>query len=293
MSPLSTLLRLVRPVHLILAALTYGLGLGFARYLGALIRVEVAFLGGGFILFVLAAAHLLGEYFRPFNEPIVADETRAAREELRGQLLVTAFVLLASAALIVFILLWNQRLTILVDILLGAAALLAFANVVPPIRLSDRGFGELVSAVLMANLSPVLAFALQRADLHRLLPLLTFPLTFLALAYLLALDFPAYSQDLKYQRGSLLARLTWQRAVPLHNVLLGAAYLIYAAAPLVGFSFNLIWPALLTIPLAAYQVFMLRNISEGAPPLWNVFTINATALFGLTAYLLTLTFWLR
>jgi 1,4-dihydroxy-2-naphthoate octaprenyltransferase len=293
MTLITTLVRLTRPLQLLLTALTYGLGLGFARYLGTPTRVELAFLGGGFILLCLAAANLLGEYFRPFNEPIVVDETPAERAELRGQLLVSALVLLASAGLMVFVMLWNGRLTPLVEIFLGLIVLLAFANGVPPIRLSDRGFGEFVTALLMANAAPALAFLLQKNDLHRLLPMLTLPLTLLALAYLLALDFPAYSQDLKYQRGSLLARLGWQRAVPLHNVMLAAAYLIYAAAPLVGFSFNLIWPALLTIPLAAYQVFMLRNISEGAKPLWNAFIVNATALFGLTAYLLTLTFWLR
>jgi len=290
---LTTILRLARPVQLLLAALTYGLGLGFARYLGTQTHVEVAFLGGGFILFVLAAAHLLGEYFRPFNEPIVAGETRAEREELRRQLLVSALGLLASAGLIVFVLQWQARLTVLVEVLFGTITLLALMNAVPPVRLLDRGFGELVLALLIANTAPALAFALQKNDLHRLLPLLTLPLTLLALAYLLALDFPAYAQDIKYQRGSLLTRLGWQRAVPLHNVMLATAYLIYAAAPLIGFSFNLIWPVLLTIPLAAYQVFMLHNIIEGAKPLWNAFTINATAIFGLTAYLLTLTFWLR
>jgi len=39
--------------------------------------------------------------------------------------------------------------------------------------------------------------------------------------------------------------------------------------------------------------FWLRNISNGARPIWNLLTVNALAVFGLTTYLLTFAFWLR
>jgi hypothetical protein len=55
----------------------------------------------------------------------------------------------------------------------------------------------------------------------------------------------------------------------------------------------LVWPALLTLPLAVWQIFTLRNIADGAKPLWPAFVATATAIFGLTAYLVTLAFWLR
>ena len=86
--------------------------------------------------------------------------------------------------------------------------------------------------------------------------------------------------------------LSWQQAVPLHNLLLIAAYFFLACLPFFGVSFGLVWPALLTLPLAAYQLFALRNIAEGARPLWTLFNVMALAIFGLTAYLMALTFWL-
>ena len=49
----------------------------------------------------------------------------------------------------------------------------------------------------------------------------------------------------------------------------------------------------MTLPLAAYQIFMLRRIADGATPIWMAFIVNATAILGLTLYLVTLTFWLR
>jgi 1,4-dihydroxy-2-naphthoate octaprenyltransferase len=178
-------------------------------------------------------------------------------------------------------------------LLLGGFILLALANAVPPVRLINRGLGELSLAVLIASLTPTLAFLLHAQKLHRLLTLFTFPLFLIALAYFIAINFPAYAEDLKYERRSLLMSLGWQRAVPIHNALLVVAYLFLSAIPFLGVPFGLVWPALLTLPLVIWQMFTLRNIADGARPLWPAFVAVAAAIFGLTAYLITLAFWLR
>ena len=87
--------------------------------------------------------------------------------------------------------------------------------------------------------------------------------------------------------------LTWQRAVPLHNSLLIAAYLFFAGIPFLGVPIGLVWPAFISLPIAAYQVYTLRNLADGAKPIWPVFITTATAIFGITSYLIALTFWLR
>ena len=119
------------------------------------------------------------------------------------------------------------------------------------------------------------------------------PLTFLSFAAFLALDFPSYAEDLKYGRGTLLVRMGWERAVPLHHGLVIAAYVLFMLAPLLGFTLRLLWPAFLTLPFALLQIYWLRNIALGAKPIWSLLSANAISLFGLTAYFLTLTFWLR
>jgi hypothetical protein len=68
---------------------------------------------------------------------------------------------------------------------------------------------------------------------------------------------------------------------------------MYGLAPFLGFSFNLIWPAFLTLPFAVFQIIQLRAIANGNPPNWKLLTSTALAVFGLTTYFLTLTFWLR
>ena len=55
----------------------------------------------------------------------------------------------------------------------------------------------------------------------------------------------------------------------------------------------LVWPALLPLPLAGYQVFIMRGLADGARPVWPVFIATSTAILALTAYLMALSFWLR
>lgn len=293
MNHIRHILRLTRPLHLFLALLTYSFGLGLARYLGTSLRVEAQFLGGAIVILLLAASALFVEYFRPFNEPIVAGETRIEREMLQRLLLAFGVAFLGVAGLLVFLLQRAGSVRVDSGILLAAFAILALAKALPPVRLINRGFGEIVDAFLIASLTPTLAFLLQTGSLHRLLTLFTFPLFLISLACFLALNFPAYADDLKYERRSLLVALTWQQAVPIHNLLLVAAYLLLAAGPFLGISFDLVWPPLLTLPLAAYQILTLRNIANGAAPIWSVFRITAMAITGLTAYLLALTLWLH
>ena len=288
-----TFVRFVRPLQLVLASLTYLLGLGMARYLGKSTGIAITLTGWALVLLVLAASGLLNVYFLPSTEPLVENETPRRRAELRPILMVIAAGLLTVAAFMVILLGWQGALGIDVTFLLIFFTLLCISTAVPPLRLTGRGYGEIAGALLLAGVIPALSFILQTGAFNRLLNVVTFPLFMLGLASLLALDFPTFADDIKFERRTFLIRLGWQRAIPLHNVLIAAAYLLFASAPFFGFPFSLLWPSLLTIPLAGYQIFMLRNIGDGARPLWNAFTINAIAIFGLTAYLLALTFWLR
>lgn len=301
MPSLATLLRLTRPVHLLLALLTYGLGIGVARYLGGLLQPLLQIAGGLSLLLLLAASNLLIEYFRPLNEPILPGETRPAREALRPVLLTVSVAFVAVSALLAFLLRLQGHLPASDALLVVLYLLLCLALAVPPLRLVERGIGEIVTAFLLAVLTPAISFLMVFPSLHPFLTGFTFPLFLLALAWQLATSFEQYPDHLKYGRRVLLMRLippyasgqAWQRAVHVHNGLLIAAYFFLAALPFLGIQFNFIWPSLLTLPVAAWQVLMLRNIADGAKPVWNALNIASTVVFGLTAYLITITFWLR
>lgn len=290
---MASYLKLTRPLHLLLAALTYLLGASIPAYLGKPFQLAPFLLGFAGILFAQIGMAFLREVFRPHNEPLIAGETPKQKETLRNNLLYISIGMIATTAVIAFIVHLNFTLTLPTFYFLLASLILVLAYSIPPFHLVNRGFGELILALHIAYVIPSIAFLFQAGDNSRLLTFLLVPLTVLALAYFLIVNFTTFPEDQKYERGTLLRRLTWERAVPLHHSLIAFAYLMFAMIPLFGFSFNLIAPAFLTLPFAIFQIFQLRAIANGAPPNWRLLTSTALAVFGLTAYFLTLTFWLR
>ncbi|MGE5250787.1 MAG: hypothetical protein ACM3QS_11305 [Bacteroidota bacterium] len=287
------LLRISRPLYLVLAVLAYFLGIGLADYLGNPHAAVPFWLGLASTLLALIAMFLLAEVFRPLADPILPEETPARRKSLRDQMLYVSLMALAVLLVAIFVIHNSGHLSASAALYYFLLLGLALVYGVPPFRLVNRGFGEVVLAIQLAYVVPSLAFLLQAGTYHRLLAMMVFPLTALALAALIVLDFPRYAGDRKYNRGTLLVKLGWERVVPFHNFLVLAAYLILLAAPLFGISLAVVWPAFLSFPFAVLQILSLRSIALGGKPIWALLTVTAIAVFGLTTYFLTLTFWLR
>jgi 1,4-dihydroxy-2-naphthoate octaprenyltransferase len=286
------ILRLSRPVHLLLASLTYFFGASIANYLGKPFRTDAFWLGLVAVLLAQISMNLLAEIFRPVNEPIIVDETLKDRLTLRNAALYISIAALTANAVIAFLLYINNRLTLssLFFLLLSLVIILTYS--VPPVRLINRGFGEFLLAAHLAYVFPSIAYILQAGEAHRFL-MLTIPLAFLAFAYFIVMDFPSFASDRKYERVTLLMRLGWERVVPLHHLFVLLAYIFFLASPAFGLSLFLLWPAFLTLPFALFQILQLRNIALGAPTNWILLTVTALSVFGLTVYFLSLTFWLR
>ncbi|MFH1523449.1 MAG: hypothetical protein ABIF04_00625 [Chloroflexota bacterium] len=288
-----TLAKLSRPLQLILAALTYVLGAGIARYLGHPIKFATLGLGLLAALALQAAAYWLVEYFRLPLTPLAKDETPRLREAMRTTLFQSATALLTVSAAVVVVLLLTRQFPTAAGVVLVLVAVLFIAYAIPPLRLSERGYGELLLAIYLGTLLPTLAFLLKTGEFHRLLTFVTFPITLLALAYLLVWNFPTFVTDQKFGRHTLLTRLTWQRAIPIHHFLLLAAFLLFTIAPFLGFPWGLVWSVFLVLPFVIVQIIWLQRIARGGRTLWNFMTALAAATFGLSVYLLAFTFWIR
>ncbi len=293
MQRLLLLLRLSRPLNAIFAVLTYILGAGIARYLGITQNVAAFWLGLGGIVLAQFSMSLLAEALRPVEQPSEDDKNRPERVLLRNAGLAASIGALGAAAAIALMLGWVGALSPVAMIFLGLSLLIVLAYAVPPLRMVDAGFGEYALAVHIALIAPAVGFVLQGGEYHRVVGIVSFPLALLALAYFLVLNFPTFEKDEKFDRRTLLRGIGWERAVPLHHGLVLGAYLLLGSATLFGLAWGLIWPSLLTLPFGLLQIYWLRNISNGAKPIWNLLTVNALAVFGLTAYLLTFAFWLR
>ena len=289
---MKNLLRLARPITLLLAALTYFLGASIADYLGKTLQPDFFWLGLLGVVLAQASMNLLPEVFRLDVEPLQEDETRKERQTLRNNALYISIGSLAAIALIAYLLNQLSPFSPQTFLFLFVSLLFILAYSIPPFRFVNRGFGEFILAAHLAYVIPSLAYVFQAGETHRFL-WLTIPLTFLGFAYFIAMNFPSFASDQKYGRVTFLTRLGWERAVPLHNIFIVFAYIFLALTPAFGLSFSLIWPAFLTLPFAIFQVYQLRNIALGAPVNWTLLTATALAVFGLTAYFITMTFWLR
>ena len=285
-----TLFRLSRPLHLFIAALTFSLGASIANYLGRPFRADSFWLGLVGILLAQISMNLLSEVFRLDAEPLSENETRRERLMTRNNALYISIASLTANAVIAFILFNNQHLSIAAFsfLLLSLTFILAYS--LPPFR--NRGFSEFLLASHLAYVIPTLAYLLQADETHRFLAL-SIPLTLLTFSYFIAMDFPTFASDSKYNRTTFLTRLGWERVIPLHHIFVLFAYVLFAISPLLGLSLSLIWPAFLTLPFALFQIVQLRNISLGGPANWTLLSATALAVLGLTVYFLTLTFWLR
>lgn len=281
-----------RPTHHLLVTLTYVFGASIADYLGEPFLPDSFWLGLVAVVFLQTSMNLLPEVFRLDVEPLLENETRKARQSLRNNALYISVASLGSVALIAYILFNTDRLPPTTFYFLLLSFVIVFGYSIPPIRLINRGWGEFLLAVQIAYVVPSIAFTLRADEMHRFLAL-TVPLTCLAFAYFIVTNFRAFAQDRKYSRVTFLTRLGWERVVPIHHFIVGLAYILFLAAPAFGLSLSLIWQIFLILPFATFQIVQLRNISLGAPANWRMLTATALAVFGLTTYFLTLTFWIR
>jgi 1,4-dihydroxy-2-naphthoate octaprenyltransferase len=160
-------------------------------------------------------------------------------------------------------------------------------------HLAENGYGELVQAGALGTLFPALAFLLQFGEFHRLLTFVTFPITLLAIAYLLVNDFPTFASDQKFRHHTLLTRLTWQVAIPIHHTLVLLSFLFFATAPLLGIPERIIYPVFFALPFALLEIIWLQRIALGGRTLWKFIIPLAVTVFGLSVYLLALSFWIH
>ncbi len=286
------LLRLSRPLHLFLAALTYIFGASIADYLGKPFLANSFWLGLLAVLLAQTTMSLLAEVFRLDIEPLLENELRSKRQILRNNVLYSALACIVILALTLYILFVNNALPLSAFVFLLLSLVVILTHSVPPLRFVNRGAGEFLLAAHLAYVIPSIAFTLQAGVMHRFLALAV-PLTLLAFSYFIVGNFQSFAQDQKLNRFTFLTRVGWERVVPLHHLFVLLAYLLFVLSPLFGLSLSLIWSLFLTLPFAIIQILLLRGISLGAKPNWTLLHATALAVFGLTTYFLTLTFWLR
>ncbi len=275
--------------------LTYALGAGIADYLGYSPEGWVYAFGQVIVLLILISSRILFEYYellkhgaQPFSSRNNGSRVDTPSPQV---LLIVAVILIAFTIALGYTLSRSVTSVGLIFFQLALLILLSIAFIGQP-RLAFSGYGELVQALIICSLVPTFAFSIQFEGLHQLLLYATFPLTFIFLAVRFAMELESYAGDLKSGRGSLLIRLGWQRGVLFHHILLITAYLLMSAASLFGLAWRLVWPTLLAMPVALFEIWLVNRIALGLPPRWSMLRFTAALTFALPVYLLAINFWM-
>jgi 1,4-dihydroxy-2-naphthoate octaprenyltransferase len=295
----SILVKLSQPLALSGGALLYALGVGITHYLGQSIDWNTYWIGQVCVTMLQLSSYYLKALYDltapsnliPRQENPLSNDSEPTKSLSKPVLLLVSYSSLTIGAVLTVLLIANKALNPSALMMLGIAFLVVFFYAVPPFRLVYSGYGELATSFLMANLIPAIGFLLQAGSLHRLLAMVTFPITALFLAMILAISLEKYASDLKYNRRTLLVRLGWLPGMNLHNILILIAYLLLGLAAILGLPWSLTWPGLLSFPLGLLQIWQMTQIASGAKPRWNFLVLNAIATFALTVYLLAFALW--
>ncbi len=291
-------LKILQPGAIAMLTIMFFSGVGLAHYLGSSLDWGRSTLACIEFHFLIWSRNLLRAYFaHPASPTSVLMSSHPGYEQLAAQkrstlLIFALFAMTAGATLTVFEMVFNPfALPFL--ILMGVAVLACFVAVIPPLHLQRRGYGEVIEAIVVANIVPATALVVNNGEIHAVLAMLTLPVMALYLACLLVFTLPDYWADKKGGNPNLLNNLDWARSMKLHNVLVGSAFLSVAVFSLNGLSWSLAWPMLLPLPLGVFQIAQMLGIMNGAPPRWQLLKWTAGASLGLLAYMVLLTLWLH
>jgi len=286
-------LRLSRPLFLLGGVLLYALGAAIVNFLGRPLDPALYLVGQALVTLLQLMTHYLNEYYDSD-----ADQENTSRTLLSGGsgaigperlpktvALYAGVLSLALATTISSAALITGAFPVLAWPVLLLGSMGAFFYSAPPLRLISTGYGELAAALVVAGLTPTLAYVLQTGELHRLLVMSTTPLIALGFAMIIVFELPDYSTDLKYGKRNLMVRLGWSAAMRAHDVAIVFALISFAVAYSLGLPSRVSLSALIVLPLAAAQIWQLNRIRQGYPTKWTSLTFGALGLFVIAAYL--------
>lgn len=276
--------------------LLYLLGVGIARYLGSRIIWSSFLLGLLWIGISVSGIMVLQAYFTRQSAILKStkiDSPEEKRKNLRIQniLFVVVTSIFTIVAVITVLMIYQGILYFTLGLVIITGFFLALFLVTPPFRLWRSGLGEFIFSFLACQIIPAIGFLFQNQDLNRMVSMSTLPLTAFFFAMQIAFQFESFGVDSGNQTGTLLTRIGWQNGVRTHHILIILGYLVLGAAFWMGLSWRIIWPVLLTAIIASLQVYLLNRIASGEKPAWRLYRITASALFLVSAYLLTYSFW--
>lgn len=287
--------RLGRPLFLVGGFVFYGLGAAIAAYVGGGREIDWRRYVWGQI--AVTAAHLMTHYCNDYFD-FDADQANAtptrwsggsrvlpAGELPRAAALVAALALAVLACVGTAILVGQAGAPRTVVGLMAAIVVLSWEYSAPPLRLHSTGWGEIDVAVVVSGLVPLTGFYVQTGQ-WALLPFSAIaPLAGLQFAMLLSIEFPDAAGDAATGKRTLVVRHGAEWAARLYQLTLIAVYVSLPLLVLVGLPPIVAACALLTSPVAAWQVWRMHRGAFRDPARWESIAFWSVALLVMTSAL--------
>ena len=290
--------RLGRPLHLVGGFVFNGLGIAAAIYLGTTIDWTAAVWCQLAITSTQLMTHYSNDYFDQDADAAVLTPTRWASGSrvlpdglVRPRVALIAALFWAGIALSAAAVLAatgsTPQLTLL---LLMLAIFMAWSYSSPPLQLNRNGLGEITGALLVPGLTTLLGFQVQTGRLALLPVLAVVPLCFFQFAMLLSVNFPDVAADAQVGKRTLVVIFGPERAAQLFLAALTLAYLLLPVLILLGLPIQAALAVLLTLPIAAWQAWRIRQGAATDPNYWEALAFWSIGLLMTAALLETIAF---
>jgi 1,4-dihydroxy-2-naphthoate octaprenyltransferase len=253
------------------------------------------FIGLGAVTFFISGGYYFKDYF-DLIDPEIRNKHGFDLVHLDGQkriYLLSGLLALTGGVIFSYLLFYFQSIPISALIFLAIIFCFLFIFGIPPLRLGARGYGEFLLCITLADMIPAFAFLIQADVLHKLIPLITFPLTVLYLAMIISTSLKGYFADMLSGRHSMIIVIGWKFGMDLHNWLIALGFILVAINSLLGLPWGLTWTMLLPVPVFVFTVYEIQRIKTGAKPRWNLLSLSSYAGIGIIIYLTLFTLWFR
>ncbi len=283
-------IRLGRPHFLPAGFVMHGLGVSAALYAGAALDWPALILGQVAITATQWMVHYANDYF-----DLAADRLNAfptvwsggsrvlPKGELRPRVAYWTAVGLALVAVLagaLMILAVPDRP--LAPLFVAASLFLGWGYSAPPFRWLTRGTGELITALIVAVLTPFLGFYLQAGHIPAWLLLVVWAPFCLQFCFQISVGFPDAASDTVGGKRTLIVRHPGG-AARLYVALLAAAYLAGPLMLLAGLPPTVALAVALPAPLAVWLWLRARRGALTDPDLWATNEWGSVVLVMLTA----------
>lgn len=263
----------------------YALGLAVAFYEGYWLSIPRLLLGLGAILSIQLMTHYNNEYWDQDADALVTLRTpfSGGSGAVAGGMIGPHDVRNASVACAVLAVLFTLGLlwagaSAVALLAIAVTALGALSYSQPPMRVVARGVGEIWAALVVAFLTPLVAYSVQTGGVSAVLVAACLPAIVMQALMIIAIELPDYEADVATGKGNLVVRLGRGRAARLHNVLLVGVYAVLLASvalgrpPLAGLL------PLGMIPLAIVQARLVVAVALGEQAKTSSMTLLAILL---------------